>query len=374
MLRAGKRVGVTSNAHKAINKLLQEVDEYAVAERFAFNGVKKATDNNSESEFNGVNIASVLRSEDVAPEHQLVGGTVYHFSRDDQRGTLDVLFVDEAGQVSLGNLVAMAGAAANIVLVGDQMQLPQPVQGVHPGETGLSCLEYLLEGNATVPEGRGILLNETRRLHPALCGFVSAAIYDGRLAAHPSTAQRHLVLHPGAPAALRPAGLSFMPVDHDGCTQSSPAEADAIVDLVAGLQRQTLVGYGADVHGGAERPLTLADILIVAPYNLQVNLLKRLLPSGVQVGTVDKFQGQEAAVVIVSMTTSRGVDAPRGTAFLFNPNRFNVAVSRAQCLAVVDHGARLLDEAWTKIDDLRRLNVFAHAEAVAQGKWSDQAG
>jgi predicted RecB family nuclease len=365
LLRAGMRVGVSSNAHKAINKLLHEVEKHAAQRGFRFNGVKKATDNNPESEFNGVNIATVLKSEDITPGHQLVGGTVYHFSRDDQRGTFDVLFVDEAGQVSLGNLVAMAGAAANIVLVGDQMQLPQPVQGVHPGETGLSCLEYLLEDNATVPDGRGILLNETHRLHPALCTFVSEAVYDGRLTAHSSTAQRHLVLHPGAPAALRPAGLSFMPVAHDGCTQSSLAEADAIAALVAGLQRQTIV------RDGAERPLTLEDILIVAPYNLQVNLLKRRLPLGAHAGTVDKFQGQEAAVVIVSMTTSRGVDAPRGTAFLFNPNRFNVAVSRAQCLAIVVHGTRLLDGAWTQIDDLRRLNVFAHAEA--QGKWADRS-
>jgi len=105
--------------------------------------------------------------------------------------------------------------------------------------------------------------------------------------------------------------------------------------------------------------------LIVAPYNLQVNLRKQLLPQGAQVGTVDKFQGQEAAVVIISMTTSKGVEAARGTEFLFNPNRFNVAVSRAQCLALVVHGAELLDGAWTKIDDLRRLNLFAHAEAVA---------
>ena len=116
---------------------------------------------------------------------------------------------------------------------------------------------------------------------------------------------------------------------------------------------------------GEEALITLADILIVAPYNLQVNLLKQLLPQGTQVGTVDKFQGQEAAVVIVSMTTSKGVEAPRGTEFLFNPNRFNVAVSRAECLTLVLHGAALLDGAWTKIDDLRRLNLFAHAEALA---------
>lgn len=359
LLRAGKRVGVSSNSHKAINKLLSEIEERAAETGFRFSGAKKGNEGDPDTEFNGRNITTVLDSKDVSPQHRLVGGTVFHFSRDDQRGTYDYLFVDEAGQVSLGNLVAMAGAAANIVLVGDQMQLPQPVQGVHPGETGLSSLEYLLEDKATVPENCGILLNETRRLHPALCAFISEAIYDGRLEAHPTTATRRLVLRPGASAALRPAGLSFVPVAHDGCTQLSRAEADAVVRLVAELQTQKIS------RDGQEAPITLADILVVAPYNLQVNLLKQLLPQGAQVGTVDKFQGQEAAVVIVSMTTSKGVEAPRGTEFLFNPNRFNVAVSRAQCLALVVHGVELLDSAWTKIDDLRRLNLFAHAEAVA---------
>jgi predicted RecB family nuclease len=359
LLRAGKRIGVSSNSHKAINKLLLEVEKHAKASAFRFCGAKKGNKDDPETEFNSVNITTVFDSKDVSPQHRLVGGTVFHFSRDDQSGAYDYLFVDEAGQVSLGNLVAMAGAAANIVLVGDQMQLPQPVQGVHPGETGLSSLEYLLEDKATVPEDRGILLNETRRLHPALCAFISEAIYDGRLEAHPITAKRQVVLRPGANVALRSAGLSFVPVAHDGCTQSSRAEAEAIARLVAELQTHRIV------RDGTESPITLDDILVVAPYNLQVNLLKQLLPQGAQVGTADKFQGQEAAVVIVSMTTSKGVEAPRGTEFLFNPNRFNVAVSRAQCLALVVHGAELLEGAWTKIDDLRRLNLFAHAEDIA---------
>jgi uncharacterized protein len=359
LLRIGKRVGVSSNSHKAINKLLLEVEKHAKASGFRFSGVKKGNEGNPETEFNSLNITTVFDSEYVSLQHRLVGGTVFHFSRNDQCSTYDYLFVDEAGQVSLGNLVAMAAAAANIVLVGDQMQLPQPVQGVHPGETGLSSLEYLLEDKATVPEDRGILLNETRRLHPLLCTFISEAIYDGRLKAHPMTANRQLVLRPGANAALRPAGLFFVPVAHDGCTQSSRAEAEAIARLVAELQTHRIV------RDGQESPITLEDVLVVAPYNLQVNLLKQLLPDGAQVGTVDKFQGQEAPVVIVSMTTSKGVEAPRGTEFLFNPNRFNVAVSRAQCLALVVHGVELLEGAWTKIDDLRRLNLFAYAEAIA---------
>jgi len=359
LLRAGKRVGVSSNSHKAINKLMAEIDARADEAKFRFSGAKKVNDGKPETEYASANVVTVVNSEDVTQQHRLVGGTVFHFCRDDQRGAYDYLFVDEAGQVSLGNLAAMGSAAANIVLVGDQMQLPQPVQGVHPGETGLSSLEYLLEGRATVPEDRGILLNESRRLHPALCGFISEAIYDGRLGAHLSTKERYLRIRPGAHSALRPAGLSFVPIAHDGCTQSSRAEAEAIGEIVQALLAQEVI------RDGSALPLTLEDILIVAPYNLQVNLLKQLLPPGAQVGTVDKFQGQESAVAIVSMTTSKGVEAPRGTEFLFNPNRFNVAVSRAQCLALVVHGAELLEGAWTKIDDLRRLNLFAQAEATA---------
>ncbi len=359
LLRAGKRVGVSSNSHKAINKLLSEVEKHAEVAGFHFHGAKKGNKDAPETEYNGANIATIFDSKDANPAHRLVGGTVFHFCREDQRQAYDYLFVDEAGQVSLGNLVAMAGAATNIVLVGDQMQLPQPVQGVHPGETGLSSLEYLLEDKATVPEDRGILLNETRRLHPLLCSFISDAIYDGRLTAHASTAQRRLQVRPGAEAAIREAGISFVPVIHDGCTQSSRPEAEAIARLIDSLCGQSLV------RGESVTPLTPGEILVVAPYNLQVNLLKEVLPPGVQIGTVDKFQGQEAPVVIVSMTTSKGSDAPRGTEFLFNPNRFNVAISRAECLAIVVHGADLLEGAWTKIDDLRRLNLFAHAEAVA---------
>jgi uncharacterized protein len=332
----------------------------AAEDNFRFVGVKKGSADNAESAFTGKNITTILKSEDVAAAHRLVGGTVFHFSREDQRGTFDYLFVDEAGQVALGNLVAMGPSAANIVLIGDQMQLAQPVQGVHPGETGLSCLEYLLQGRATVPEDRGILLNVTRRLHPKLCAFISEAIYDGRLTAHPSTEARHLMLRADAPAALKQAGLSFVAVDHGGCAQSSRPEAEAIRDLIAALCAQKVI------RNGRETSLNLDDILVVAPYNLQVNLLRQTLPGGVKIGTVDKVQGQEAPVVIVSMTTSRGADAPRGTEFLFNPNRLNVAISRAQCLALVVHGSQLLEGAWTKIEDLRRLNLFAHGEAASQ--------
>jgi uncharacterized protein len=360
LLKAGYRVGVSSNSHKAIHKVLEEVEKQAAAARYNFVGVKKASADRPESEFLSTHITSVFRPEEIDVSHRLVGGTAFHFCRDDQRGAYDYLVIDEAGQVALGNLVAMAGAASNLILVGDQMQLPQPVQGVHPGETGKSSLEYLLQDLATVPPERGILLSESWRLHPEICTFISEAIYDGRLKSRPHTAERHLVLGPGAHPALQPAGMVFVSLPHEGCTQSSQEEAETIASVLDSLLRQQV-----QRKGGAVERFTLEDVLVVAPYNMQVNTLRARLPHGVRVGTVDKFQGQEAPVVIVSMTTSRGEDAPRGTEFLFNPNRLNVAISRAQCLAILVCGSSLLEGNRRRIEDLRRVNLLAHAEAVA---------
>jgi uncharacterized protein len=361
LLKKGFRVGVTSNSHKAINTVLEEVEKRVAKTGQSFRGAKKGSKQEPDTHFDSANICTVMDSPDIGPEYRLVGGTAFHFCREEQRQRFEYLLVDEAGQVSLGNLVAMAGAARNLVLVGDQMQLPQPVQGVHPGGSGVSSLEYLLEDKATVPPDRGILLSQSRRLHPALCKFISDAIYDGRLEAHPEAKERQLILQTSAHAALQPAGLSFLGVAHDGCTQSSPAEAEAIALLIEDLLRHRVQKSSTTID-----PITLKDILVVAPYNMQVNLLKQRLPQGTKIGTVDKFQGQQAAVVIVSMTTSRGEDVPRGTDFLFNRNRFNVAISRAQCLAIVVHGTELLEGAWQRTEDLQRLNLFAHAEAIAK--------
>jgi superfamily I DNA and/or RNA helicase len=361
LLKKNYRVAMTSNSHKAINNALEELEKRVAMTGLSFHGAKKGSREEPDTHFDSMHIRTVIASKDIGAEYQLVGGTAFHFCREDQRQQFDYLIVDEAGQVSLGNLVAMAGAARNLVLVGDQMQLPHPVQGVHPGESGVSCLEYLLQDKATVPPDRGILLSESRRLHPALCKFISEAIYDGRLSAHPDAAVRQLILQPGAHPALQSAGLTFLGIKHAGCTQSSPAEAEAIAQLIADSLRHRVQKNTTSIV-----PISLDDILVVAPYNMQVNLLKQRLPQGTKIGTVDKFQGQQAAVVIVSMTTSHGEDAPRGTDFLFNRNRFNVAISRAQCLAIVVHGKELLEGSWLRAADLQRLNLFAQGETIAK--------
>lgn len=240
------------------------------------------------------------------------------------------------------------------------MQLPQPVQGIHPGESGLSCLDYAMQEHATVPADRGVLLNVSRRMHPTICEFISEAIYEGRLTSHTSTAGRRLVVGSGINTAIKPFGLSMIEYPHQGCTQTSCEEAGVIMKLVFELQDQSLT------EGNKTRRLTLNDIVVVTPFNMQVALLKRKLPDGARVGTVDKFQGQEAPVVIVSMATSFGGDAPRGTGFLFNRNRLNVAISRAQCLAILVRGESLLEVPQPDTEDLARLDLLARYEALAR--------
>jgi uncharacterized protein len=331
LLQAGKRVGVSSNSHHAINNLLRAVEKSAKVQGFEFSGVKKSTKDQEDTCINGDFVKDVFDNEVIAASGaQLVAGTAWVFSREDLEGELDYLFVDEAGQVSLGNVVGMGTSARNIVLLGDQMQLGQPTKGVHPGGSGQSVLEYLLGGLSTIPPARGVFLNTTYRMHPDLCEFISDAIYDGRLNAHEKTARQGVVLRPDAHPALAASGIRVVPVVHDGNAQESLEEAGCVRDLFVSLLRQEYLD-----EDGKLCPLSTDDILVVAPYNMQVNVLRQYLPPDARVGTVDKFQGQEAQVVIISMATSNSDYLPRDIEFLFSKNRLNVALSRAKSLALL---------------------------------------
>jgi uncharacterized protein len=252
----------------------------------------------------------------------------------------------------------MGSSAKNIILVGDQMQLGQPIQGSHPGESGLSVLEYLLEGDATIAPEKGILLDTSWRMHPEICSFISDAVYDGRLRAHENNARQELLLAADAHPVLRSYGISLVDVDHSCCSQRSDEEAQLVVELVRSLQGQRFI----DRHG-VTRDITLENILVVAPYNMQVNLLRSRLPEGARVGTVDKFQGQEAEVVIVSMTTSTPEDLPRHVDFFYSKNRLNVAISRARTLAIVLSNPKLVELDATEVEHLRLVNTLAWLRA-----------
>jgi uncharacterized protein len=257
----------------------------------------------------------------------------------------------------------MGVSARNIVLVGDQMQLSQPIQGVHPGDTGQSALEFVLGDMATVPPDRGIFLAVTRRMHPKVCRFISEAVYEGRLHAEGRNSVQRLVLSAAADPALRASGICWVPMVHEDCSQKSEAEAARIAKLYASLLDQQW-----NNKDDVTRAMSVQDILVVTPYNMQVNLLKSVLPAGARVGTVDKFQGQEAAVVLVSMTTSTAEDVSRGLEFLYSRNRLNVAISRARCLAVVVASPRLLEAPCHTIEQMKLVNTLCLVRAYAEAK------
>jgi uncharacterized protein len=368
LLAANKRVGVTSTGHKAINNLLACVEE-AVAQRGeTFRGVKKCDKTNPDSPFVSQRAAPFIENATANAafgEFDLVAGTSWLFAREDL-ARLDYLVIDEAGQVALADALAMATNAENVILLGDPLQLAHVSVGTHPDGAGASVLEHLLAGESadqrvreTIPPDRGVFLDRTFRMHPALCGFISTMVYGGRLSSAASCAAQRI----DAPW-FRGAAMRYVPVPHEANRHSSEQEAAAVAEIVGGL-----IGGTFTDRAGAARPLTLADILIVSPYNAQVRLLKRRLRErfgeGVRVGTVDKFQGQEAPAVIYSLATSSAEDAPRGVDFLFEENRFNVAVSRGRALAVLVCSPRLLEARCSTVEQLRAVAAFcAFAEAA----------
>lgn len=351
LIRSGKRVAVSSNAHKAIDNLLLAVAARAREQNFALKAVKKVSGNDEGPADDLIETTNSNDADALDPYH-LVGGTAWLFAREDFDQAFDYLFVDEAGQVSLANVVAMGTCAKNLVLVGDPMQLAQPVKGAHPGESGMSALEYCLAGHATAPEDRGIFLPVSRRMHPEVCRYISDIVYDGRLSSIPGAERQRILWQGTAPHSLPAAGIGFVEVVHEGNSQSSAQEAATIASVY-----RALLGSSFRDREGKVRRMTADDILVISPYNAQVNLLARHLPNA-RVGTVDRFQGQEAPACLVSMATSSGEEMPRDVAFLFSTNRLNVAVSRAQALAVVFASPALLDVACRTVDDMRLVNAL----------------
>jgi uncharacterized protein len=364
LMRRGKTIGVAANSHKAIHNLLDMIERTAQQSGVSFQGIKKSSAGNPESVYTGRFIHSEDKIENISLSASLLAGSAWLFAHERFDRHLDYLVIDEAGQVCVANVVAMGTAARNILLVGDQMQLGQPIQGVHPGEAGASILDFLLADRPTVTPDRGIFLSQTRRLHPSICTFVSDAFYEGRLHPHPGNAVRRLIFQSPVDG-LTSQGIHFLPVAHAGCSQKSEEEARIVKDYYHRLIGQQFVDKDRST-----RRLTANDILVVSPYNVQVNHLKSVLPTGARVGTVDKFQGQEAPAVMLSMATSDAECLPREIDFLFSANRLNVALSRAQCLAVVIANPRLLETPCRTISQLRLINKFCqlveYAAACAQ--------
>ncbi|MCW2739663.1 MAG: hypothetical protein JWR45_85 [Blastococcus sp.] len=343
LLLAGKKVGITATSHAVIGTVLKAVGRPAMQKCDADDHC--GSDQVTWSNDNAV-VARALADGDV----NLVGGTSWFWSRPEVAQAVDVLVVDEAGQFSLANAVAVARGARSMVLLGDPQQLAQPTQAVHPGESGASALEHLLDGALTIPSDRGVFLDRSYRMHPDLTRFVSELAYEGRLE-EAEGRERIAVLGDGP---LSGSGLRVRQLVHRRTARDrSEEEADAVVQLWHSVQGATWRD-----HLGNESVIGSEQVLVVAPYNLQVALIRSLLPAGARVGTVDKFQGQEAPVVLYSMTSTSADEAPRGVSFLYDINRLNVAVSRAQALVAVVMSPRLLDAPVRHPEQLRRVNAL----------------
>ena len=339
LVRQKKKVGVTALSHKVIAKVLKEIqpaaDEFGIEVRC----IQKIRDDAPPEEIPGVEVTKkneMPLAKLNSGACQVAAGTVWMWAREEYAQSVDVLFVDEAGQMALADVVAAGQAARNLVLVGDPQQLQRPLKGSHPAGAEKSALQHLIGDQKTVDPQQGMLLPLTRRMHAHVCRFTSELFYEGKLHSHAVTKPQRVDGH----LWLNAPGLWFVPVVHIGCRNACPEEVEVVDRLVRGLVSDGVRWYRTAT---TSRPMTLEEVLIVAPYNAQVSDLLARLPQGAHVGTVDKFQGQEAAVVIYSLTTSSPEDAPRGMEFLYSLHRFNVATSRAKSNVIVVGSPRLFE-------------------------------
>ncbi len=367
LLADGKRVGISSNSHKAIINLLRACADRSHQSGIPLLGLKVGGEIDEAFFAENPSMGFEAANGEAWKVYRggVLGGTAWLFSRPEWSGVLDYLFIDEAGQVSLANAVAMARSAKNVVLLGDQMQLEQPVQGSHPGDSALSVLQYALKDivasqpdspvfHSVVPPEVGLFLSPTYRMHPDICHFISESVYDGKLESHPDCAKQHVSVSNSAVAHVwRSAGIVFSGIEHDGNTQRSDEEVRRVVEIF-----EELVGLPYTSRDGDTRPLDISDFLFIAPYNAQVRALEQALPSAARVGSVDKFQGQEAPVCVVSFCSSVGEYGSRGLSFILDRNRVNVAISRAQCLAVVVADPRIAGADAGSIQEMELLNLF----------------
>ena len=365
LVRQGKRVGITATSHKVIANLLKEVVKAAGEEHLenvrCVQKVKKQDKPEQDPPF----IQTTVDNEETLAAFiggaNVLAGTQWLWAREDYFEAVDVLFVDEAGQMSLANLLVVSQAAKSLVLLGDPQQLEQPLRGSHPEGADLSALEYLLAGAKTVPPDKGLFLEKTWRLHPKLTEFTSEVFYEGRLRSRDGLENQHIEGH----SWLGESGLWYVPVEHQGNQNASQEEVEIIAGLVDSLTRPAVKWVD---DKGNSRDLQLSDILVVAPYNTQVSDLSLRLPHA-RIGTVDKFQGQQAPAVIYSMTTSSPEDAPHGMEFLYSLNRLNVATSRAQAMVIVVASPLLLEPECHTPRQMQLANAlcrYAELAATAQ--------
>ena len=348
LILQGRRVGVMALSHKAINNLLEAVDKlvdfYQVR---GANLVKSKSRDNPKGGFQHIKAGDVVNG--IHQTH-LVAGTVYSLSRL-PGNVIDTLVIDEAGQIPLAWIMAAGRTAKNVVMMGDHKQLPQVSQSMHPEGSGESVLEHLMGEESIIPDDFGVFLDVTRRMNSEITRFVSDLMYDGQLKPHDCTSEYILKLESSSHPALDKKGLSWVEMDHWGCAQESREEAGEVLNIINEL---------------SENSYPLNEVLVIAPYRAQEALIRSLLPAEMKesIGTVDRFQGREADIVIFSMTSSDGANLPRDIEFLFSENRLNVALSRARKKAIILANRRLLTIPVGNLEQLKLVNTLCKLKSV----------
>lgn len=358
-VKQGKRVGITANSHKVIRHLIDKVIESAIEDGVNLKAIQKPKDMEEDKE----HLIFARKNEDVFAAlangaAQVAGGTHFLWSRADAINTIDVLFIDEAAQMSLANVLAVCPAATTVILLGDPQQLDQPTQGSHPDGTGVSSLDHVLNGAQTISPQQGLFLRDTWRLSPDICTYNSELFYDSKLFSVNGCELQKIE----SESKFFGSGLRYCPVKHSGNTNSSIEEADAVKKIVDTIITSNSTWID---RKGVARKISIEDILIIAPYNTQVFEIQQRIPNA-RVGTVDKFQGQEAPIAIYTMATSSYEDAPRGMEFLYSGNRMNVAISRAQCLAILVASPLVFEADCKTPRQMKLLNAFCRYLEMAE--------
>ena len=373
LLKQHKKIGVSSLSHKAINNLLLQIEEISLEEKFKFKGIKiNSSKSEGRNDFKGKTsgtekeLIKNTTGHSMPEDCSLVAATSYAFAyrptykskvkgEKSKKGPpefdqdLDYIFIDEAGQVSLANTIATGLATKNLILIGDQMQLAQPVKGTHAGNAGKSGLEFLLKNQDTIPPNRGIFLKDTRRLDKKICNYISESFYESRLKPHEITKKREINLNL---KNFESENIYYIPIDHKGCSTGSDEE----VDLINKIYKKILGSNYKDEHGKGK--IDYHDIMAIAPFNVQVGKLMKKLNSKSKLGTVDKLQGQQGKVVFISYTASDSENIPRHKKWFFSRNRLNVAISRAQSIVFVIFNPSLLLASTKNIEEMKLLNNF----------------
>ena len=371
LLKNKKKVGVTANSHKVIHNLLNRIETFAKKINLKISGLKMGKKDDANSFFDGEYIKTSKDDRDYMSalnndDGFIFAGTKYHFSNEyyvmnysrengelkkDPQEKLDYLFIDEAGQLSVADLIVLGQTAKNIILIGDQNQLGQPTEGKHPGDSGKSILEFLLGDLETVSEDRGIFLDTTYRMTPSINEFISNNFYDGRLKCDENNKNRKILFKKNS--IIQSDGIYYLEMDHEGNSQTSEEESLIVKKLI-----NEFIGLDFIEKDGTKRKLELKDILVITPYNAQTNLILSKVDKDTRVGTIDRFQGQEAPITIISMTSSDTDSMPRNREFFFNKNRLNVAISRSQCVSIILFNPNLLDVYPTTEEQLKLFNNF----------------